>query len=326
MGDIAGVGPEIIAKTMTRPEILELADVVVIGDAAAMLQGIRDVDAQATVNRIDDLPQAEFRPGVIDLIQPTAPLEVPRGQVSAVAGDGAVQFVKKACALARDGYVDGIVTAPLNKEAMHLGGHDYPGHTELLASEFGVDRFSLVLASEKLAVFHVTAHVALREAVDLVTAERTLETIRLASRFARAAGDGSPRIGVAGLNPHAGENGIFGQEDLTRIKPAIEAARAEGIDAYGPLPADALLPQAVNGDWNWVVVTYHDQGHAPFKSVYGDNGVNITAGLPTVRVSVDHGTAFDIAGTGVARDDSLALAVRRAAELAPGWKAAWELD
>jgi len=170
-------------------------------------------------------------------------------------------------------------------------------------------------------LFHLTTHVSLRRALDDVTLERTRDVLALANAFTSALGRPDERIGVAGLNPHAGENRLFGDEDADILAPAVAEARAAGINAFGPLPADALIPAAVKGHWNIVVACYHDQGHAPFKAVFGDDGVNITVGLPVVRVSVDHGTAFDIAGTGVAREASLVLSCERAATLAPGWEA-----
>jgi 4-hydroxythreonine-4-phosphate dehydrogenase len=226
--------------------------------------------------------------------------------------------------LAKAGGVDAIVTAPLNKAAMHAAGHTWPGHTELLAHEFGVDNFSLVLSAGDLYLFHLTTHVSLRQAIEAVTPQRTRAVLRLAGAFTRTLGKPDAEVALAGLNPHAGENRIFGDEDADVLTPAVEAVRAEGVNAVGPLPADALLPAAVKGRYQMVVVCYHDQGHAPFKSVYGDDGVNITVGLPVVRVSVDHGTAFDIAGQGVAREGSLVLSCRRAAALAPGWGEVWE--
>lgn len=325
MGDVAGISPEIIAKAARRRDARDLAQIIVIGDENAMRRGIETTNGGLDINRVTTVTEAMDEPGVVDLLQPGEPIEAPVGEVSAAAGAGSVAFVRAACGLGRDRLIEGIVTAPLNKAAMHAAGYLYPGHTELLAEELGVENFSLVLAAEHLFLFHITAHVALREACDLVTPQRTLETIRLAGAFARALGDANSPIGVCGLNPHAGEGGLFGHEEEHALTPGIEQALGEGLDARGPLPADALLPQAVGGKWSFVVVAYHDQGHAPFKSVYGDEGVNITAGLPIVRVSVDHGTAFDIAGQGIAREDSLVLAIRRAAELAPGWSDIWQV-
>ena len=327
LGDVAGVGPEITAKTLLQhPDLREVCVPVVIGDAGAMRLGAEraglDPDA---VTVITDPGSATNDPGLIELIQTGPSLaEVPVGELSPLAGDGAYRFVVEACRLARDGAVDGIVTAPLNKAAMHAAGHRWPGHTELLAHEFGVDNFSLVLSAGDLYFFHLTAHMSLADAVVNTTPERTDDVLDLAGAFVRALGKPDEAIGVCGLNPHAGENRIFGDEDADVLEPAVQRARERGINAHGPIPADALIPAAVRGRWNVVVACYHDQGHAPFKAVYGDDGVNITIGLPVVRVSVDHGTAFDIAGQGVAREASLVLSCRRAAELAPGWGSVWE--
>jgi len=328
LGDVAGIGPEITARTLLdHDELRGLCRPVVVGDADALRRAVTGVlGRDAGVVRVVDRPaDATNEPGTIEVVQDGPSLaHVPYGELSADAGDGAARFVMRACALARSGEVDGIVTAPLNKAAMHAGGHQWPGHTELLAHEFGVDNFSLVLSAGELYFFHLTTHVSLRDAITGVDAERTDNVLRLVGSFASALGRPDEAIGVAGLNPHAGENRLFGDEDADVLAPAVQRAQDAGINAVGPLPADALIPQAVKGKWKFVVVCYHDQGHAPFKAVYGDDGVNITVGLPVVRVSVDHGTAFDIAGTGAAREASLVLATRRAAELAPGWHQVWE--
>ncbi|PXY23044.1 4-hydroxythreonine-4-phosphate dehydrogenase PdxA [Prauserella coralliicola] len=327
VGDVAGIGPEITARTLLfHDQLREVCRPVVLGDAGAVRRAVELVGADPGVVRVIGSPaEAANEPGTIELIQVGPELEaVPYGELSAVAGDAAARFVIAACALGRDGLIDGIVTAPLNKAAMHAGGHDWPGHTELLAHEFGVRNFSLVLSAGELYLFHLTTHVSLRNAIEGITPGRVDEVLRLVGSFADALGRPDTPVGVAGLNPHAGENRLFGDEDADVLAPAIERAKAAGINAVGPLPADALIPAAVRGKWQLVVVCYHDQGHAPFKAVYGDDGVNITAGLPVVRVSVDHGTAFDIAGKGVAREASLVLATRRAAELAPGWGQVWE--
>jgi 4-hydroxythreonine-4-phosphate dehydrogenase len=245
--------------------------------------------------------------------------------LDARAGAGSAQFVMKACALARAGEIDGIVTAPLNKEAMHMGGYEWPGHTELLAHEFDVDNYSLVLSSGDLFVFHATTHVSMKQAVEDCTPQRFDEIFNLVHAFSKALGRESEAIAVAGLNPHAGENNLFGTEETDIIAPAINRARERGINIHGPIPGDVIWPQAVRDKrWRFMVMCYHDQGHAPFKAVYGDQGVNITVGLPVVRVSVDHGTAFDIVGKNIAREDSLIMAVERAAELSLGWAAVWE--
>lgn len=327
LGDVAGIGPEITARTMLcHPELREISRPVVLGDAEAMRRGCRiaGVDEDA-VRVIDDISDSVNDPEVLDLIQVGEPLgEIPLGEISGKAGDGAYRFVVEACRLGREGLIDGIVTAPLNKAAMHAGGRQWPGHTEILAHEFGVENYSMILSAGDLYLFHLTTHESLVSAVSSCTTERTENVIELAAALARALGTPDAPIGLCGINPHAGEGGLFGREDIDQLQPAVEAARIRGVNVHGPLPADALIPQAVRGKWPIVIACYHDQGHAPFKAVYGDDGVNITSGLPVVRVSVDHGTAFDIAGQGTAREASLVLAAQRAAELSVGWAEVWE--
>lgn len=326
IGDVAGIGPEITAKALLGHDDLRAKCVpVVIGDEAAMRKGVANVGGDPdSVRVISSVAEATNTPGTIELLQTGPSLEgVELGVLSPEAGDGSYRFVVEACRLARNGEVDGIVTAPLNKAAMHAGGHNFPGHTELLAHEFGVKNYSLVLSAGDLYFFHLTTHVSMRQAIENITFDRTLSVLKLAGAFARSMDKPDELIGLAGLNPHAGENRLFGDEDADILQPAVDAARAEGLNVVGPLPGDALIPAAVKGKYNLVVVCYHDQGHAPFKAVYGDDGVNITVGLPVVRVSVDHGTAFDIAGQGIAREASLVLSLERAATLAPGWDHVW---
>ncbi len=327
LGDVAGIGPEITAKALLGHEDLrEKCIPVVIGDEAAMRAGVVNVGGNPDlVHVIGSMAEATNTPGTIELIQVGDSLEaVTLGELSPVAGDGAYRFVVEACRLAREGQADGIVTAPLNKAAMHAGGHKWPGHTELLAHEFGVKNFSLVLSAGDLYFFHLTTHVSMRQAIENITIDRTVDVLELAGAFAKSMGRPHERIGIAGLNPHAGENRLFGDEDADILAPAVQIARSRGLTVEGPLPGDALIPAAVRGKYSLVVVCYHDQGHAPFKAVYGDDGVNITVGLPVVRVSVDHGTAFDIAGKGIAREASLVLSLERAAALAPGWDHVWQ--
>ncbi len=323
LGDVAGIGPEITAKTLLlHPELRDVCVPVAIGDADAMRSAVSLIGRDPSVVRVIGEPRAAANdPGIIEIIQTGPSLaSVPAGNISAAAGDAAYRFVVEACTLAKKGEVDAIVTAPLNKAALHAGGHKWPGHTELLAHEFGVERFSLVLSAGELYFFHLTTHVSLKTAIERVTPQRTDEILNLAGAFATALGWRNEPIGLAGLNPHAGEGGLFGNEETNVLEPAVARAKGRGLNVVGPIPADALIPAAVRGKWRIIVACYHDQGHAPFKAVYGDNGVNITVGLPVVRVSVDHGTAFDIAGRGVAREDSLVLSCRRAAQLAPGWR------
>lgn len=327
LGDIAGIGPEIIAKTLlNHPGLRQIAKLFVIGDAAALRRGCRFAGLDpASVRTIAGAADVTNDPATIEVLQVGEALDdVPPGKIAARAGDGAYRYVVEACRLGRAGEIDGIVTAPLNKAAMHAGGHHWPGHTEILAHEFGVKNYSMILSAGDFYLFHLTTHQSLHSAIDACTPARTRTVINLAHALACALGQPESKIGVCGINPHAGENRLFGDEDADQLAPAIHAAQADGINVHGPLPADALIPQAVRGKWPMMIACYHDQGHAPFKAVYGDDGVNITAGLPVVRVSVDHGTAFDIAGKGIAREGSLVLACQRAAALSQGWAQVWQ--
>lgn len=327
LGDVAGVGTEIIAKTLLKhPELRKICVPMVIGDADALRKGVAVAGLDpAAVRIIDEPAKALNAPDLIEVVQVGPSLgHVPFGKIHRDAGDGAYRSIIASCALARAGKVDGIVTPPLNKAALHEAGHLYPGHTELLAEQFGVKDFSLVLSAGNLYFFHLTTHVSMRQAIEQITPERTAAVINLVASFCRALGRPDEAIALAGLNPHAGENCLFGNEETNILAPAVAAARARGINVHGPISGDAVVPAAVRGKWNMVIVCYHDQGHAPFKAVYGDDGVNITVGLPVVRVSVDHGTAFDIAGQGIAREASLVLAVERAAMLSKGWGEVWK--
>jgi 4-hydroxythreonine-4-phosphate dehydrogenase len=325
MGDPAGIGPEIVAKALARPEAYDGCRPIVVGDVPAMRDAVALAGAPGIAVRPVAAPEeAAGDHGTIDVLQPDEPIaRVTPGRLSPEAGRAAVAFVRTAAHLAVAGAADAIVTAPLNKEAMQRAGLRYPGHTELLAEIFGVERYSLVLTADDLFVFHVTTHVSLSDALNRITGETVLSTIELAHRFACARGWADEAIAVAGVNPHAGENGLFGDEEARQVEPAIAAARRQGIPVVGPLPADALWPAAVAGRHRLLVTMYHDQGHAPFKAVYGDRGVNITVGLPVLRTSVDHGTAFDIAGRGIAREASLVQALSLARDLAPGWHNVW---
>jgi 4-hydroxythreonine-4-phosphate dehydrogenase len=317
MGDPAGVGPEIVAKALAEQRE---EHAVVVGDAAILERAVRLLEVPLDVNVIGRPGDASFDSGVIDVIAATdLPDDLPYGALDERAGDAAYRYVRRAVELALADEVHAIATAPLNKEALHLAGHRYPGHTELLAELCDVQDYAMMLVTEDLRVVHVSTHVSLREAIERVEPKRELTVIRLADRSLRRLGFEQPRVAVAGLNPHAGENGLFGSEDRERIAPAVDAARDEGIDASGPWPPDTVFMQARQGRFDVVVVQYHDQGHIPIKLLGFDTGVNVTVGLPFFRTSVDHGTAFDIAGTGKADAASMRAALRLAAELArPG--------
>ncbi|MGI9048616.1 MAG: 4-hydroxythreonine-4-phosphate dehydrogenase PdxA [Rubrobacteraceae bacterium] len=316
MGDPAGIGPEIVAKTFAE-EDTGRSPAVVVGDVAIMERAIKLLDLKLRIHTISKPDEGLFEPETVDLIPASElPDDLPFGELDARAGDAAFQYVRHATQLALEGGVQAVTTAPLNKEAMHLGGHGYPGHTEILADLTGTKDYAMMLVAEDLRVIHVSTHVALREAIERVQPERELAVIHLADATLRKLGIENPRIAVAGLNPHAGENGLFGDEDAERIRPAVERAKEEGIDASGPHPPDTVFARAKKGEFDIVVVQYHDQGHVPIKLLGFETGVNVTVGLPFFRTSVDHGTAFDIAGTGKADHESLKAALKLAEELA----------
>ena len=317
MGDPAGVGPEIIAKTFADSDFHARNRALVVGDAGMLQRAAQLVGLPLEINEIPEPEDAAFTPGTADVLQVgELPPDLPFGELDARAGDAAFRYVERATGLASAGRVAAIATAPLNKEAMHLAGHGYPGHTEILADLTGTEDYAMMLVTDELKVIHVSTHVSLREAIDRAQPERELAVIRLAHESLKKLGVESPRVAVAGLNPHAGENGLFGKEDLEKIRPAVKAALDEGIDASGPWAPDTVMMRARQGHFDVVVVQYHDQGHIPIKLMGFDTGVNVTVGLPFFRTSVDHGTAFDIAGTGKADHASLEAALDLARSLA----------
>ncbi len=320
MGDGAGVGPEVVVEAVVDPAVVAASRPLVIGDLGRLQQaaGLRGVTAQIVpVTGPEDPafhPSAD-RVNVVDL--GLLPADLPWGAVSPVAGDAAYRYVERAAELAMAHAVDAICTAPLNKAALHAAGHAFPGHTELLAALTGTGEVSMMLSTPKIKVIHVTTHVGLIDAIARVEPGLVERTIRRGYEAMRGSGVDAPRIGVCAINPHAGENGLFGYgEEAEKIAPGIEAARAAGIDARGPLPADTAFFLASRGDYDLIVAMYHDQGHAPIKVLGIEAGTNITVGLPVIRTSVDHGTAFDIAGTGTADSRSMVEALHQAAQLA----------
>ncbi|MFB5678442.1 4-hydroxythreonine-4-phosphate dehydrogenase PdxA [Paenibacillus terreus] len=321
MGDAAGVGPEIIVKALGHREVYEQCRPVVFGDAKIMKRALSVTGSDLVLNPVHSIQESRFEPGTMDCLDLNLlPEDLPFGQLSAAAGDAAFQFLKRSVELAKDGEIQAICTAPLNKEALHMGGHRYPGHTEILADLTGTEDYSMMLSSPKLKVIHLTTHQGLIEAIQSITPERTYKVITLAHETLKRAGYENPRIAVCGINPHAGEKGLFGNgEEEKQLVPGIEKARAEGINVEGPLPGDTVFFRAVRGDFDIVVACYHDQGHIPIKVLGLEEGVNITVGLKSgvIRTSVDHGTAFDIAGQNKADEASLLAAIRSAAELAP---------
>lgn len=330
MGDPAGVGPEITVKALAQREIYDMCKPIVIGDAK-ILEEAAEITRRSgiKIHSISSIKEAFFQPGILDVLDMglTDPKKLERGKVSVMAGNAAFRYVEKAIKLALAGEIDGTVTNPINKEAINLAGHHYSGHTEIYAAYTGTKNYAMMLAHKNFRVVHVSTHVSLKEACDLVKKERVTAVIELAWQACQALQIPEPVIGVAGLNPHCGENGMFGREEIEEILPAVEAAKAKGIRAEGPVPPDTIFSKAIGGWYHCVIAMYHDQGHIPMKIkgfVYREDlgqwesvsGVNITLGLPIVRASVDHGTAFDLAGTGKANEDSLKEAIAYGAKLA----------
>jgi 4-hydroxythreonine-4-phosphate dehydrogenase len=319
MGDGSGVGSECTVAAASDPGIQSICIPIVVGDRrrleqAAEILGLAGVDLE-TVGGVEDAVDAPGRVNVIDL--DLLPDDLPWGELSAAAGDAAYHYVKVAAELAVEGRVQAICTAPLNKKALHMGGHNYPGHTEMLAALTGTPEVSMMLATPRLRVIHVTTHVGLLDAIAMIEPGLVERTIRRGWEALRRAGLEDPHIGVCAINPHAGEGGLFGYgEEETKIAPAVRKVRAEGIDAVGPLPADTAFYLGGRGDYDLIVAMYHDQGHGPIKVLGIEEGVNITVGLPVIRTSVDHGTAFDIAGTGTVSTRSMVEAMRQAVALA----------
>lgn len=317
MGDGAGVGPEVIVQALAHADVYEQCRPVVVGDARRLRRAARLCGLDVEVRRVAGPAEGTDRPGNVDCIDlELLPNELPFGELSARAGEAAYRYVARAVELAQEGLVGAICTAPLNKEALRAGGHPYPGHTEMLADLTGTPEVSMMLSARGLRVIHVTTHLGLLDAVDAIDADLVYRTIARGHQVLADAGIGRASIAVCGINPHAGEHGLFGRgEEESKVTPAVERARSEGIDAAGPLPADTVFFRAGRGDFDLVVAMYHDQGHGPVKVQGLEAGVNITVGLPVVRTSVDHGTAFDIAGTGTADEHSMLEAVRTAAQL-----------
>lgn len=316
LGDVAGIGPEIIARAW--PELVRRSRPIVVGDAETMRKALVESGSKAEVQEIRATDVAEPTPERVPVLQATDQglRGVKLGQVSAEAGRAAYDFLCRAIDETMAGRADGIVTAPLHKEGLRAAGLHYPGHTEILAERTGTDEFAMVLWGGGIAVAHVTLHMALHDVFADLTSGAIVEKIRLLDGLLARLIDRKPRIGVAALNPHAGDGGLFGDEESTLIAPAVNAARDAGISATGPWPADTLFVRAHRGEFDGIVAMYHDQGHIPMKLRCGWDLVNISAGLPIVRTSVAHGTAYDIAGKGKADAGSFIVAADAACRLA----------
>ena len=344
MGDPAGNGPEITVKALAHADLYDRCRPIVVGDAKMIEQAARFVGRpDIQIHRCGQVSDAKFQPGTIDVLHLELISDVktfPIGQVSIEGGNAAFQCVKKVIQLAMDGQLDATCTNALNKEAMNKalefyhgensdGYTHFDGHTEIYAAYTHTKKYTMMLAHHDLRVVHVSTHVSLREACDRVKKDRVLEVIQIADKACRDMGIENPKVAVAGLNPHCGENGLFGTEELQEIKPAIEAARAAGINAIGPIPPDSVFSEALGGWYDIVVCMYHDQGHIPLKTVgfvydreaqawKAVEGVNVTLGLPIIRTSVDHGTGFALAGKGTSNELSLVNAIDYAVRMAKG--------
>lgn len=319
MGDASGIGPEVVMKALARDEVTAICRPLVVGDATRLREAGAIVHSSLTVNTLTAPAEARYAPGTVECIDlGLIPAGHPFGQLSPVSGEAAFRYIERATRLVEAGEADAICTAPLSKEALHAAGHKYPGHTELLAALTGTPEVSMMLVTPKLRVIHVTTHIGLIDAIRKIEPGLVQRTIARGHETLVKAGIADPRIGVCAINPHAGENGLFGQgEEEEKIVPAVKACQAKGWNVKGPLPADTLFFLAGRGDFDLVVAMYHDQGHGPVKVLGLEAGVNVTIGLPVVRTSVDHGTAFDIAGKGIADEGSMIEALRQAVDLAP---------
>lgn len=328
-GDPAGIGAEVTVKAISEPEIRAICRPLVIGDADVLAKAVEACGLDLKVQPVKSVNEAKFEPGTVDVFDLgcLAATDHHYRQATPEQGRAAYEYIAKNIALALAGEIDATVTAPINKEALNKAGCHHAGHTEIYATLTGTKDYCMMLAEGNFRVAHVSTHVALRDACDAVKQERVLKVIELADQALRKMGIEKPRIGVAGLNPHSGENGLFGREEIEEIIPAIEAARSTGIDATGPVPPDTVFTKMAGGAFDLVVVMYHDQGHIPIKmkgfkfdertgQMGAVAGVNVTLGLPIVRVSVDHGTAFEIAGEGRANPESMIDSIKLAASLA----------
>lgn len=328
MGDPASIGPEIAVKALLQKETYNICKPLLVGDAVVFQQIIDKLQLNAKVNAVSKVADAKFELGTIDVydlgITDITKLEF--GKINAMCGEASFQAVKKAIELAMTKEVDGTVTGPINKKSINEAGHHYAGHTEIYAHYTGTKKYAMLLVEDHINVIHVSTHVSLRQACDLVKKERIIQVIELIVDGLKRLGKTNLKIGVAGLNPHAGDSGLFGTEDDEEILPAVLEARQLGYDVEGPVPPDTMFAKAAMGAYGGVVAMYHDQGHIPFKlagfkwnaekqQMDSVKGVNITLGLPIIRTSVDHGTAFEIAGKGIASADAMTLAIESAVQL-----------
>lgn len=328
MGDPASIGPEIAVKALLQKEVYEYCNPLVVGDAVVFESIIGKLGLKAGIQAIEKVSEARFEYGTIDVLDlKNVNMEALEfGKINAMCGNASFQAIKKVIELALAGEVDATVTGPINKKSINEAGHHFAGHTEIYAHFTNTKKYAMLLVEDAINVIHVSTHVSLRQACDLVKKDRILEVIELLRNGLVSLGKTNLKIGVAGLNPHAGDSGLFGTEDDEEILPAVEEAKRRGFDVEGPVPPDTMFAKAAMGAYGGVVAMYHDQGHIPFKlagfqwnaekqQMDSVKGVNITLGLPIIRTSVDHGTAFEIAGKGIASPDAMLLAIESAVQL-----------
>jgi len=308
IGDPAGVGTEVCIKVLSRREVSGTCRPILYGDEGVVRRAMKLLSSPMELRRIGQ--PSEFREGAVNVLSlDNVPEPWEYGRIQPACGRAAFEYIVRSVEDAKAGKIDGVVTGPINKEAMNSAGIRYSGMTEIFAELTGTKDYAMMLTGGPLKVIHVSTHVSIREAVERVRKDRVLQVIRLADAALRGLGIPKPRIAVAGLNPHSGENGLFGNEEIREVAPAVEAALTEGLDVTGPVPPDTVFVKAAAGKFDIVVVMYHDQGHIPLKLLDFMGGVNVTVGIPLIRTSVDHGTAFDIAGTGAADETSMVKAI-----------------
>ncbi|WP_420114962.1 4-hydroxythreonine-4-phosphate dehydrogenase PdxA [Pseudactinotalea sp.] len=318
MGDPAGVGPEVCAAALVDETVLAAGRPVLSGDTGRMRRAAAFMGVRAEIHEVASPQEARPSPERIEVLQVgELPADLAWGEVSPLAGHAAYRYIEEASKLAVAGVVSAIATAPINKAALHEAGHLFPGHTEMLAHLTGTEEVSMMLTTPGLRVIHVTTHIGLIDAIERIDPPLVERTVRRGIEALQRAGIAEPRVGVCAINPHAGENGLFGRgEEATKIQPAIDRLQRAGFDVKGPLPADTAFYLSSRGEFDLLVAMYHDQGHGPVKVLGIEEGVNVTVGLPVIRTSVDHGTAFDIAGQGVVTHASMIQATLQAAALA----------
>jgi 4-hydroxythreonine-4-phosphate dehydrogenase len=320
LGDPAGIGPEIMAKALAEGSAYDVMVPVVVGDRGVLEQVIDGCGLDLGLRRVAGPGDARGERGTLDLIDLGNMGGVRFGRIDGAHGRAALEWIDRACALAREGAVDGLVTGPINKEAARLGGLEFPGHTELLADRLGVDNHDVytMFVVGRLRIFFLTRHLSLRDAIDALDEERVHGAVVHVAGLLRDLGVDEPHVALAALNPHAGEGGLMGREEIDILRPAVERAREDGVRVSGPVPADAVFHQGHEGRFDGVIALYHDQGHVASKTLDFFGTVSVTLGLPVIRTSVDHGTAFDLAGQWRADARGQVNALRVGAELAPG--------